>query len=502
MTGHSMFRSRQWLSWRSARWAVLAAAIPVLWACNARRLEAPNPAPQRVFTDLFQQAINRDIDILFMIDDSLSMMPLQTKLLTNFPVFMNVLKALPGGLPNVHVAIVSSDLGAGIYDAGDIPACRHGGDQGIFRSTPRGTCAASPLAAGQTFIQDVNGVKNYTGDIAAAFTCLAAIGDQGCGFEHQFGSVLRALGADGNAPPPENAMFLRPNAFLAIILITNEDDCSAPLEANPSLFDPTSRFVSDPLGPLASYRCNEYGHLCGGQHPPRTPAGPTDLSGTCVSAEDGRLLKVADVVAKIKALKPDPSKVLVAAIAGDPSPYVVKVAPPQLKDDPSQWPFIEHSCTTAIDYADPGIRVKEWVDAFAGVFLSICNDTFAPALMRIAEEIGKVIGSPCVEGTVLDVNGVPLAGGARPDCTVIDHTFSDQGIKIDTPLAACADNGNTAPCWALAVDAKCPGAHIMTFNRPAGLPPASDLNSSVACSVLVCPPPAPPGSTLPRPPGC
>jgi hypothetical protein len=328
------------LTWRTARWAVLAAAVPALWACNARRLEAPQPKPARTFNGLFQQVINRDIDIVFMVDNSLSMKPLQNKLTANFPVFMDVLKMLPGGLPNVHIGVVSSDMGAGPYSAVDIPACRTGGDAGTFQTMQRGTtCPMGSLNAGQNFIIDQdNGMqKNYTGDIAAAFSCIAALGDTGCGFEHQFASVLRALGADGQPPPPTNANFLRPNAYLGIILITNEDDCSAP--PNSQLFDPASRFVMDPLGPLASYRCNEFGHLCGGARPPRTniPMGGTDLSGTCDADETGNatLLKVSDVVSRIKALKPgQENKILVAAISGPPTPYVVETGAATLTDDP------------------------------------------------------------------------------------------------------------------------------------------------------------------------
>jgi hypothetical protein len=43
------------------------------------------------------------------------------------------------------------------------------------------------------------------------FTCIAALGEQGCGFEHQFAAITRALGVDGRGgPPAENADFLRP----------------------------------------------------------------------------------------------------------------------------------------------------------------------------------------------------------------------------------------------------------------------------------------------------
>ena len=91
------------------RIAALLITFPVLWACNARTLTAPDEHPVQVGTEVFQQTLNREIDILFMIDDSPSMLPLQAKLLANFPVFMNVLKNLPMGLPDVHIAVVSQN---------------------------------------------------------------------------------------------------------------------------------------------------------------------------------------------------------------------------------------------------------------------------------------------------------------------------------------------------------------------------------------------------------
>ena len=417
-----------WLTWRAARWAVLAAAIPALWACNSRRLVEPTPAPQQTYNDLFQQSVNNNIDIVFMIDNSSSMIPLQKKLTDNFPVFMNILKGLPNGLPNVHIGVVSSSMGAGRNPS--IAGCAPGGDQGIFQSAQRGamaTCAAGSLMPGQNYIIYTNGApatQNFTGDISNVFSCIAALGDQGCGFEHQFESVLRALGADGAAAPAQNSGFLRADAYLAIILITNEDDCSA--APGSDLFDSTSSMVSDPLGPLQSYRCNEFGHLCGGHPPPRTFMGTeVDLTGTCVSAEDGRLLRVKDVTTAMKNLKADPSKILVAAIAGPPAPYKVTKTASQIPTDPSPWPVVEHSCMAADGtYADPSVRISEWVNNFGGngLFEVICNDTFNAALTGIANAIGKKIGSPCVQrARSSDTSRVPRGrragvGKALPDC--------------------------------------------------------------------------------------
>src|SRR5262245_38356053 len=55
----------------------------------------------------------RQLDVLFMIDNSSSMRLAQTNLERNLPVLMDALKTLPGGAPNLHVAVISSDMGAG-----------------------------------------------------------------------------------------------------------------------------------------------------------------------------------------------------------------------------------------------------------------------------------------------------------------------------------------------------------------------------------------------------
>jgi hypothetical protein len=499
MKGLSKFQSRRWI--RVARWAGLAAALPALWACTARKLEEPAPAPNKSFVGTFQQTLNRDIDIVFLVDNSFSMEKLQTKLRTNFPAFMNVLKALP--LPNVHIAVVSSDLGAGKFDTPAVP-CRHGGDQGKFQFAEKdpAVCATAKLNAGQMYLSNVNGNANYSGDIADAFSCIAALGQAGCGFEHVFGSVLRALGADGNGgSPPENAGFLRPEAWLAVILITNEDDCSAPI--NSGLFDPASKYVSDPLGPLTSYRCNLVGHTCDGAPPAKNmTAGPYN---TCVSNEDGTLLRVADVVNGLKGLKADPSKILVAAIAGPPKPYIVADDPNganagmmPTNDDPAGiWPQVGHSCTQPDGtFADPGVRIWQWVQAFAGngVFESICNASFTPALQRIAEEIGRKLGSQCVEGQVLtaDDKAVWQPGNAMgPDCTVTDHNYTMAGQRIDTTVPSCATAPAGALCWSLEAGNAangCVGQHVITFKNRDPNAATSHIDSAVACSVKICPP--------------
>src|SRR5262245_24591080 len=120
---------------------------------------------------------NRDVDMLFMIDNTVGVLALYN-LLRNFPVFVNTLEAMPGGVPNLHIAVITSDLGAG---DGSIASCdATGGDAGRFQYTARGTCVSTNLNAGATFISNIGGVPNYTGNLADVFTCIAAVGDSGC----------------------------------------------------------------------------------------------------------------------------------------------------------------------------------------------------------------------------------------------------------------------------------------------------------------------------------
>ena len=463
------------------RIVALLITFPVLWACNARSLTAPVPDPVQVGTQTFQQTLNREIDILFMIDDSPSMLPLQAKLLANFPVFMNVLKALPMGLPDVHIAVVSQNTGAGIFDLPQYH-CPFGGDYGQFQSQPTGTCTASPLMPGQTFLSASNNqtVKNYTGDISDAFTCIAQLGDQGCGFEGQLKAVRWAL--DPNNVPDGNQGFLRPEAYLAVILITNEDDCSVPDDS--TLIDPTQTLMSDPLGPFWSFRCNEFGHLCninGTLSPP--PRGiAMDLQG-CVSNETstGRLTHVADEIAFLKTLKPDPNQIMVAAITGPATPYSIElIANPATNENIAN---IVHSCMeNSGEYGDPSVRILQWVQAFGsnGLFLTICADSFAPALMTIATKLSMLLGPQCIDGTLRD--GDPSTAALDPICTVTD-SYVMQGQTITSAVASCASNNNTPPCWVLADDAMhCPNGKVLQVNRGSATPP-SGLNSQVSCEL-------------------
>ncbi|MES1206312.1 MAG: vWA domain-containing protein [Pseudomonadota bacterium] len=503
------------------RWAGLAAAVPALWACTSRTLEPGIINPTATLTANVTQKINNNVDILFMIDNSSSMTSMQQKLLAQLPAFIQVLQALPNGLPNVHIAVVSSDMGAPGDSVGSI-GCTQFGDDGSFQSAPRGACVATTLSNGSNFISDVDGQTNFTDPVDKVFQCIALLGSTGCGFEHQLASIDRALGADGNAPPDSNANFLRPEAYLGIVLLTNEDDCSAP--GNTQLFslNGQQQGTMNPLGPIANYRCNQFGHICKDSNgnmvspPLNAPGGAMQATYTdCVSNDSGNpqqqtLTPVTKFVSDIKSLKQDPdNQILVAAITAPPDPYTVEWVPPASPPPGTSgqvWPQVMHSCgakggddvnpnpaqtTTDGSFGDPGVRITQFVKDFPNFFVSsICDPSYAQSMTAIATKLGALIKPNCITGTVQkDANG-------RPACTVVNHLTSANSSKVmDINIPNCDANGGSAPCWTLNTDmAACPkgGVALKVMQDQAAMNAAS-LSSTIDCSLCL------PGSTAP---GC
>jgi hypothetical protein len=470
------------MSWR--RIALAAVAGTLSGACSSSSNAPPPPSDAGLTSMTFAHPSVRDLDVLFVIDDAPGMAPAQERLRASFAAFTETLRTLPAGYPDLHVAIISSDLGAG---AEDVPGCRPGGDRGVFWSAPRGACKSVGLPRGQTFFSIVDGTSNFDPGLglADALACVTVKDDAGCRFPQPFAAALRALGADGQPAPPENAGFLRTGAFLAIVLVTNQDDCSVP--ADSKIFDPASRYVADPLGPLTTFRCAELGLSCGGRAPSRAMAG--SVAG-CASAEDGTLVRVSEAVSRLKALV-GPNQVLVAALSGPPDPFAVELDAPGLTEDPQRWPALTPSCTSAdgVVSARPGVRVEQWVYAFGhnGVLTTACDD-FAASLQTIATSFAAVLGPPCLTGPIAQTVG---PNGPRPDCTIFDYGAASGDGGGPAPIFSCVDTGGEGPCWTLTDDPVCPHGELLQFT-PFGRKSAQAIALDTSVECVVCTDPSDP----------
>jgi hypothetical protein len=449
---------------RAASSFVFLAAAGLLAGCPDRSISELNPEQGRVEGKTLPVKINRDLDLLFLIDDSPSMSDKQINLADNFPRFIEVLKTIPGGLPNIHIAVVTSDYGTkGAEDLTPGPAFR----SGIGACKDLGQNAKMLMPSGITvmdkFLSDIQDpafpsdptkrIRNYDPSFSLedAFAKMAKVGAAGCGFEQHLEAIKQAL----QPSKAENAGFLRPDAFLAVIIIADEDDCSM---KHSSLLSETAGDILA-LGQPISFRCTRFGVLCsqGGN----TPDAMNEIGGkNQCRPNDGSqyLTKVADYATFLKNLKPPghADKVVVAGIMGTFDRVVVEDRIIQgAAAESTKYPQLAHSCSYTdrkgkTEVADPPIRIKSFLDQFSGrsTFSSICQQDLSGGLRQIGELLRAVIGDPCIEGRLADVD--PATPGTQFDCSV-SQTSPNLATKI-LPQCPATVTDSDKPCWHIDLD--------------------------------------------------
>jgi hypothetical protein len=412
---------------------------------------------------------NRDIDMLFVIDNSPSTLDKQQSFIASFPNMIEQLAMLPEGLPNLHIGVVSSDMGTtGSLDPAPGPSigsgqgsCTGHGDDGVLQH-------ASPNVTG-AFISDVEDtaggrVTNYTGMLQDVFTQNASLGANGCGFEQPLASMRRAL------TNPANAGFIRPDANLAVVILTDEDDCSM---THSAMLGPDTTT----LGPLQSFRCTRFGLTC-------TTGGATTDDMNMVSVKDGCASRtdspyvedIASFASFLSGAKPDPSMVMIAAIAGVPTPVEV-----ELRDPPgggAAIPALTHSCSyqasDGLEVADPAVRIAQLTGEFPtrGSFETVCQADLTLPLTNIGLQARRLVGDPCVPVALADRDPAP---GIQPTCTVTEGT---------TDVPAC-DGNNLDYCWQLVVDdqACTSSPQHLRFQMLRGTPAPANRSIEVRCLV-------------------
>jgi hypothetical protein len=468
MTSLSLNSGRK-AAWRLVKVATALATLPVvLWACNSHPLESPDPLPDQQTDDFF--AINpvRDVDLLFVIDNSGSTDNKQANFIRNFPAFITALNDIQGGLPNVRIAVVSSDLGSGGVMTSNM--CNGHGQGAAFITTSVGGMPCGITTAEQWITP--NNVP--PGQIAAVFQCMANRGSQGCGYEHQLQAANQALHPrpDWN---PMNEGFLRPDAYLAIIFLTDEDDCSGP--------DNAADFFggASPAGFIDNSRCAAAGHICNNVPVmPATLGMPFDQPLTVCAANPmpTGLFPVQQIVNDVLALKPGhPEKFIVAAIAGWPPPGQEANARYRLTGTPSA---IAQVCTQA-GGGTPALRIKAFLDSFKNNTLqTVCQDNFAGALTTIGTLVGTVVGNPCLSAPLVDTD--MAAAGLQADC-VVEDKLGD----MRTALPSCARAGAARPCWSVSPAPNCMGSGYQIAIDRGGQNPPQGLEQVIKCRTCAKP---------------
>jgi hypothetical protein len=242
------------------------------------------------------------LDVIFVVDDSISMSQEQAILSTSIFHLIATLTTPRVDWPypavdDVRIAVITTNMGfsadgesGDAYWPGDmVAACQGFGDDGKFQEMavssvsiqdgvipcwgvpgecpPDWVCAAEGSSV-DTFCQDPNPGSStscpaldgdYAGTtvadpnsaLALQVACLTSVGTQGCGFEQQLASVARATSRENQA------WFFRENAGLGIVVVSDEDDCSmddaAGLFATPEVADQSAMKINIACGENPEY---------------------------------------------------------------------------------------------------------------------------------------------------------------------------------------------------------------------------------------------------------
>jgi hypothetical protein len=403
--------------------------------------------------------VNRELDLLFVIDDSPNMLDKQMSLKSSFPSFITTLAGAEGGLPNVHIGVVSTDLGTkGADDAtaasgiGSGPgACSGTGKSGNLQTY--GTTSVTGSFISDIKNSDGTRTVNYTGSLANALSSIASVGASGCEFEQPLQAAKNALYNN-----PANAGFLRPNAGLAIVFVTDEDDCS--LSHSTLLGSDTVT-----LGPLQSQRCARFGVTCDVGGKTSDEMNTVGVKEQCHSNESSQYLTRIDTYDNFfKGLKMDPNNVMVAALTGPTTPFAIELRVPP--GGGTAIPALAHSCeyigAIGQEMADPAVRVVQFAKGFArNSVATICQRDVSTPLIELARQLRSLVGDACLSREI-----------ATPtDCIVREEVFT-----MSTTLPACNGGASSTnkPCWELVVDSvQCTvGSHLkLVVQRNAAPPP-------------------------------
>jgi hypothetical protein len=339
---------------------------------------------------------------------------------------------------SLHIGVVTSNMG-GIDEpptSGAISSCRGAGDDGRLQNSteiaqagvtamtniefegyrsgevvipPDDECDIPKPLLYQTFVANDEEL-NDVDEVANTFRCVSRVGIRGCPFEQQLEAMWKALAPEeapedaededlykfldgkGGQGTRTNEGFLRDEAILAIMHVSDEEDCSLSATKNGAklLFDPTRNSPAEEMyGEKINLRCGLFGE------------------------KDGLVWPAERYVKGLRSLKPDyPDRIIFGAIVGIPTELKRDITIKEILER-GDMQFAEDgntglprpSCVRdnpmmpgRSDKASPPRRFLQVADAFGpnAVIHSICDDTYAPALDRLIERIAQQLKGNCL----------------------------------------------------------------------------------------------------------
>lgn len=161
------------------------------------------------------------IDFLFVIDNSGSMASEQENLANSVPKFIDTIRTKIKDLDEFHIGVTSTD----VYSANTAPGCKKIGGlvtqvemaTDPLEKNPPPPKECGPYATGKRFMSEKDNLNK-------TFTCAAKLGIVGYGLERSMDSMREAVSKEMTADGACNEGFLRDDALLVVVVITDEED--------------------------------------------------------------------------------------------------------------------------------------------------------------------------------------------------------------------------------------------------------------------------------------
>jgi hypothetical protein len=490
-------------------WLLPAAALG-LFGCPDEELAPLEPCTvSGVVKDVATTGVDK-VDLLFMIDNSGSMSEEQKNIAKELPRLVQILTSgdlQDGGsakdfqpVSSLQLGVISSDMGTD----GAYPLCKGDGDDGILinkvTASTYADCAGNDFGTSSYLAYSPEDSKKKPEEIATTFGCVAALGTKGCGFEQQLEAVYKALApstatgfVSGKAHGTgKNKGFVRDDAVLAVILVTDEEDCSITKEGH-YLFDPGSKDErlkydgepadlkgqieglnfrcgyestqdesSEALQPVSRYVDGLIGLKA--ENPDRVIYAA--ITGIPQDAEEIEVSSGVQDFTKILAM--DEMQIFPGDLTCNKDQMADKVIGPKCGtpqvDGPTP-PLPRPACTGPGGSASPARRIVGVAEGFAkkgqganAIVRSICRDDFSSALDSILKKIADVLTGACLprplnrnnKGMVTcDVIEILKEGATEADCKASKGRIGLGETRmvdtVDGPQARAACKVNQVP---------------------------------------------------------
>ena len=320
-----------------------------------------------------------EVDILFVIDNSGSMVGEQRALAESFSSFVDVLDERLG-VDKYHIALITTGVTSpecGACTADEPYSCMNEtGESGIFQDRRGSSVMVAEDIYEFTFtdapecrvIETSSENDCFYNNATQSGTAL--VGVNGCGYERGLAPIRLALGDLINSA---NNGFLRENATLVVVVVTDEDDCG-------EVGDITEG-IAGAGGRLCYYAAKEVG-------PNNTFSHPDD-----VTSKPYRLTPVDEYYDFLMGVKGNRAgMVKFAAIVGVKDLNDLSTTTIEYEDDSNNSSEIIHACTTPNctgRYCSslPGTRYVRLAQKFGigkdGFVDTICQENFSATMEKL-----------------------------------------------------------------------------------------------------------------------